>query len=91
MVSACEQSLRRLQTDYIDLYWMHFWDRFTPVEETMRALDDLVRREGALHRLLGYAGMESCAGADDRAVKAGRRSSPCRSSTRCWSEPSKAN
>jgi aryl-alcohol dehydrogenase-like predicted oxidoreductase len=40
--AACEQSLRRLQTDYIDLYWMHCWDRFTPVEETMRALDDLV-------------------------------------------------
>jgi aryl-alcohol dehydrogenase-like predicted oxidoreductase len=42
IVSACEQSLRRLQTDYIDLYWMHCWDRFTPVEETIRALDDLV-------------------------------------------------
>jgi aryl-alcohol dehydrogenase-like predicted oxidoreductase len=42
VVAACEQSLRRLQTDYIDLYWMHLWDRFTPVDETMRALDDLV-------------------------------------------------
>jgi len=42
IVAACEQSLRRLRTDYIDLYWMHFWDRFTPIEETMRALDDLV-------------------------------------------------
>jgi aryl-alcohol dehydrogenase-like predicted oxidoreductase len=42
LTSACEQSLRRLQTDYIDLYWMHCWDRFTPIEETMRALDDLV-------------------------------------------------
>jgi aryl-alcohol dehydrogenase-like predicted oxidoreductase len=41
--SACEHSLRRLQTDYIDLYWVHVWDRFTPVEETLRALDDLVR------------------------------------------------
>ena len=35
--------MRRLRTDYIDLYWMHLWDRFTPIEETMRALDDLVR------------------------------------------------
>src|SRR5271155_4603267 len=42
LISACENSLRRLQTDYIDLYWMHFWDPFTPIEETMRALDDLV-------------------------------------------------
>src|SRR5580765_4648088 len=42
IVAACEQSLRRLQTDYIDLYWMHCWDRHTPIEETMRALDDLV-------------------------------------------------
>lgn len=36
------ESLRRLQTDYVDLYWMHCHDRFTPIEETMRALDDLV-------------------------------------------------
>ena len=43
VVASCEQSLRRLQTDYIDLYWMHVWDRFTPIDETMRALDDLVR------------------------------------------------
>ncbi|MCG8556392.1 MAG: aldo/keto reductase [Proteobacteria bacterium] len=42
IVQQCEASLRRLQTDYIDLYWMHCWDRFTPIEETMRALDDLV-------------------------------------------------
>jgi aryl-alcohol dehydrogenase-like predicted oxidoreductase len=43
IVASCEQSLRRLRTDYIDLYWMHAWDRFTPIDETMRALDDLVR------------------------------------------------
>ncbi len=42
IAAACEESLRRLQTDYIDVYWMHCWDRNTPIEETMRALDDLV-------------------------------------------------
>lgn len=36
-------SLRRLQTEYIDLYWMHFNDPHTPIEETMRTLDDIVR------------------------------------------------
>jgi aryl-alcohol dehydrogenase-like predicted oxidoreductase len=43
VVAACDESLRRLRTDYIDLYWMHAWDRHTPIEETLRALDDLVR------------------------------------------------
>jgi aryl-alcohol dehydrogenase-like predicted oxidoreductase len=40
---SLETSLRRLKTDYIDIYWVHIHDRHTPIEETMRALDDVVR------------------------------------------------
>jgi len=43
MVQSLEASLKRLNTDYIDLYWVHAWDFMTPVEEVMRALDDMVR------------------------------------------------
>jgi aryl-alcohol dehydrogenase-like predicted oxidoreductase len=42
LIRACEASLKRLKTDYIDLYQMHGFDAQTPVEETLRALDDLV-------------------------------------------------
>ena len=43
IIQAVDASLKRLNTDYIDLYQMHFPDRRTPIEETMRALDDVVR------------------------------------------------
>ncbi len=49
MRAALEASLRRLDTDYIDLYWVHIWDRATPLEETMRALDDAVRAGKVLY------------------------------------------
>ena len=44
IVDSVDASLRRLGTDYIDLYQTHFFDAATPIEETMRALDDLVRQ-----------------------------------------------
>jgi len=49
MIQAVESSLKRLQTGYIDLYWVHIWDGLTPVEEVMRALDDLVRQGKVLY------------------------------------------
>lgn len=49
MVQALDASLKRLKTDYIDLYWVHAWDFTTPLEEVMRALDDQVRAGKILH------------------------------------------
>jgi aryl-alcohol dehydrogenase-like predicted oxidoreductase len=46
---ALDGSLRRLGTDHVDLYWVHLWDGLTPVEETVRALDDAVRAGKVLH------------------------------------------
>ena len=53
LIEACEASLRRLGTDYIDLYQSHGFDSLTPLEETLRAFDDLIRvRQSSLCRLL---------------------------------------
>jgi aryl-alcohol dehydrogenase-like predicted oxidoreductase len=49
MVQTLEASLRRLRTDYVDLLWLHMWDGMTPVEEVVRALDDLVRSGKVLY------------------------------------------
>ncbi|MDX2285666.1 MAG: aldo/keto reductase [Bacteroidia bacterium] len=49
LVQSLEGSLKRLQTGYVDLLWVHAWDFTTPVAEVMRALDDLVRAGKVLH------------------------------------------
>lgn len=49
MAQALNGSLKRLGTDYIDLYWMHVWDELTPVEEVMRAFDDFVHAGKVLY------------------------------------------
>jgi aryl-alcohol dehydrogenase-like predicted oxidoreductase len=43
MIRALDDSLRRLDTDYVDLFLLHTWDRITPVEEVLRTFDDLIR------------------------------------------------
>ena len=55
MVQALEASLKRLGTDYLDIYWVHGWDQLTRIDEVMRALDDLVRAGKVLH--LGASNM----------------------------------
>src|SRR5438876_11942324 len=55
LFDAVDASLRRLGTDYIDLYQIHRWDPTTPLEETLRALDDIVRMGKAR-----YIGSSSC-------------------------------
>lgn len=49
LTRSLEQSLRRLRTDYVDILWVHIWDAHTPLEETMRALDDAVRAGKVLY------------------------------------------
>jgi aryl-alcohol dehydrogenase-like predicted oxidoreductase len=49
IIESCEKSLRRLKTDYIDLYQCHRYDEYTPLDETLRALDDLVRQGKVLY------------------------------------------
>ena len=87
LIEACEASLRRLQTDHIDLYQVHEWDGQTPLEETLGALDHLIQR-GKVR----YVGCSNFAGwqvmkalgvaARDRAC---RGSSASRSTCRCRS------
>ena len=62
IVQQLDNSLRRLRTDYVDIYWMHNFDPTTPVEETLRALDDLVS-DGKV-RYVGFSDVPAWATAE---------------------------
>jgi len=85
--SAIDASLRRLGTDYVDLYQIHRWDRKTPIEETLEALHDVVKAGKA--RYLGASSMH--AWQFSKALHLARQhgldaaSSPCRTTTICLS------
>lgn len=49
MMRSVEESLRRLDTDFLDLFWVHAWDHLTPADEVLRGLDDLVRSGKVLY------------------------------------------
>ena len=68
---ALDHSLRRLQTDYIDLYWMHIWDGITPIEEIMQTLGDLVRA-GKI-RYFGFSDMPAWVAMKAATIAAERR------------------
>ena len=69
ILSEVDNSLRRLGTDYIDLYWIHRFDYDTPLEETLEALNDVVRAgtaRGIVERIVETGGLvEELAGADE--------------------------
>jgi len=73
LIQACEASLRRLKTDYIDLYQIHGFDALTPLEETLRALDDLVRsgkvRYVGASNYAGWQLMKALAISDNRGLE----------------------
>ncbi|MEU7633515.1 aldo/keto reductase [Nocardia sp. NPDC049220] len=66
IVQQLENSLRRLRTDYVDVYWLHNFDPTTPIEETLRALDDLV--SGGKVRYIGFSDVPAWATAEAATV-----------------------
>jgi aryl-alcohol dehydrogenase-like predicted oxidoreductase len=82
LVQSLEASLKRLKTDYIDLYWLHAWDFTTPIDEVLRALDDQVRVEKSCMSASATRPPGSSRG--DKPLPncaAGRHSQPFRSNT----------
>jgi aryl-alcohol dehydrogenase-like predicted oxidoreductase len=74
IMRGVESSLKRLQTDYIDLYQIHGWDSNTPLEETLRTLDDLVRRGMVRH--IGFSNYLAWQGATALAIQRELRLEP---------------
>ncbi len=66
LVAQLDESLRRLRTDYVDLYWLHGWDRRTPIEETLRTLDDQVTA-GKI-RYVGFCNVPAWVAARSRTI-----------------------
>lgn len=66
LIQAVDDSLQRLKTDHIDLYWLHAWDYRTPIEAVMRALDDLVRQGKILY--IGLSDTPSWVVAEGQAI-----------------------
>ena len=91
-MQQCEASLRRLHTDYIDIYWLHLWDRTAPIEETSRGLNDLVA-SGKV-RYIGFSDLPAWKVSQAQTLahsSAGRQSPRCRSITPCWSGSPRAS
>ena len=85
ILTEIDASLRRLGTDYVDLYQIHRWDPRTPIEETLEALHDVVKAGKARYigasSMCGVAVQQGAVRGRDRT--AGRGSSPCRTTTTC--------
>lgn len=74
MIQQAEASLRRLQTDYVDVYWLHNWDRGTPIEETLCGLEDLLTSGKA--RYIGFSDLPAWKVAQAHTIAAFRGWSP---------------
>src|SRR6185369_9218546 len=91
IISACEASLKRLKTDYIDLYQLHWPDRGTPIEETLRALDAWCAPARCATSARPTCSRGSCARRiSRRSNTASRSSSRRRTTTTCCTATSKS-
>ena len=89
MMKSLERSLKRLQTDYVDILYLHMWDYMTPVEEVMRGLDDLVRMGKVNYVAISDTPSYIVAEGQTRwrNCEAGRASSACKCPIHCSTAP----